>query len=64
MRYIYDIKYGILQVRENEILLRKRSGGTTQLRTLKGTLVKLTTWNLQTLEVARSLALRSSSGAM
>ena len=28
----------MLQVRENEILLRKWSGGTAQLRTLEGTL--------------------------
>ena len=29
----------MLQVRENEILLRQWSGGTAQLRTLEGTLV-------------------------
>jgi len=35
MRYIYDIKFGMLQVRENEISLRKWSaGGAAQLRTL------------------------------
>jgi len=30
--YIYDIKFGILQVRENEISLRKWFGGTAHLR--------------------------------
>jgi len=39
MRYTYDIKSGILQVRKNEISLRKYSGATAQLRTLEGTLV-------------------------
>jgi len=39
MRYIHDIKFGMLQVRENEIALRKLSGGSAQLRTLEGTLV-------------------------
>jgi len=39
MRYIYDIIFGILQVRKNEISLRKYSGGTAHLRTLEGTLV-------------------------
>jgi len=34
MRYIYDIKYGMFQVRENEISLRKWCGGTAQLRTV------------------------------
>jgi len=29
MRYIYDIKFGMLQVRENEIQLRKWSSGTS-----------------------------------
>jgi len=38
MRYIYD-KLGMLQGRENEISLRKWSGGTAQLRTLERTLV-------------------------
>jgi len=28
MRYIYDIKFGMLQVRKNEISLRKCSGGS------------------------------------
>jgi len=32
MRYVYDIKFGMLQVRENEISLRKWSGGIAQLR--------------------------------
>jgi len=32
MRYIYDVKFGMLQARENEISLRKWSGGTAQLR--------------------------------
>jgi len=39
MRYIHDIKFGMLQVRNNEISLRKCSGGSAQLRTLEGTLV-------------------------
>jgi len=30
--YIYDIKFGLLLVRENEISLRKRSDGTASLR--------------------------------
>jgi len=38
MRYIYDIKFGMLQVRKNEISLRKCSGGSAQLCTLEGTL--------------------------
>jgi len=33
------IKYGMLQVRENEFSLRKLSGDTAHLRTLEGTLV-------------------------
>jgi len=32
-------RFGMLQVHENEISLRKWSGGRTQLRTLEGTLV-------------------------
>jgi len=39
MRYIYDIKFGILQVRMNEISLRKCSGSSAHLRTLEETLV-------------------------
>jgi len=34
MRFIYNVKFGMLQVRENVISLHKLSGGTTQLRTL------------------------------
>jgi len=34
-----SIKFGMLQVRENEISLRKWAGGTAQLRTLEGTLI-------------------------
>jgi len=30
--YIYRIKFIMLEVRENEIVLRKLSGGTAQLR--------------------------------
>ena len=30
--YIYRIKFRMLEVRENEITLRKMSGGTAQLR--------------------------------
>jgi len=36
---LYDITFGMLQGRENDISLRKWSGGTAQLRTLEGTLV-------------------------
>jgi len=39
MRYIYEIKFGMLQVRKNEISLRKCSGSSANLRTLEGTLV-------------------------
>ena len=39
MRCICDIKFEMLQVCTNEILLRKCSGGSAQLRTLEGTLV-------------------------
>ena len=35
MQYIYDIKYGKLQVRKNEISLRKCSRGSAYLRTLE-----------------------------
>jgi len=37
MQYTYDIKSGMLQLRENEIPLRKWSGDTAHLRTLQGT---------------------------
>jgi len=37
MRYIYDVNFGMLQLRENEMSLRKVSGVTAQLRTLEGT---------------------------
>jgi len=36
---IYCIKFSMLEVHENEMALRKFSGGTAQLRTLEGTLV-------------------------
>jgi len=39
MQYIHRINLGMLEVRENEIALRKLSGGTAQLRTLAGTLL-------------------------
>ena len=39
MRCICDIKLEILQVRKNEISLRKCSVGSAQLRTLEETLV-------------------------
>jgi len=39
MRYICDIKFGMLQVRKNEISLHKCSGGSAQLRSLEGALV-------------------------
>jgi len=44
MRYIYDIQYGMLQVSENEISLRRRSGGTAQLCSCatEGTLLLIT----------------------
>jgi len=38
MRYIYDIRSGLLLVRENEFSLHKWSVGTGHLRTLEGTL--------------------------
>jgi len=40
MRYIYDIIFGMLQVRKNEISLRKWSGATAQQRTLVGPLMR------------------------
>jgi len=39
MRYMNDFKSGMLQVPENEIPLRKWSGGPPQLSTLEGTLI-------------------------
>jgi len=39
MRYIYDIKSGLLLVRENEISLHKWSVGTAHLRTVEGNCV-------------------------
>jgi len=36
---MYDMKFEMLQVHENEISLRKWSGGAAQLRILEGTLV-------------------------
>jgi len=39
MRHTHDIKFGLLQVRENGISLRKWSGGTAHLRISKGTLL-------------------------
>jgi len=33
------MKFGMLQARENEISLRKWSGGIAQLRSLEGTLL-------------------------
>jgi len=35
MRRVHDIKFGMLQVRENEISLRKCSVVTSHLRTLE-----------------------------
>ena len=35
MQYTCNVNFGMLQVRENEISLRKRSGGTAHLRTLE-----------------------------
>jgi len=34
----------MLEVRENEMVLRKLSGGTAQLRTLEGTLATIITY--------------------
>jgi len=34
MQYIYDMKFGMLQVRENEISLRKKFDGATLQRAL------------------------------
>jgi len=39
VRYICDIKFGMLQVRKNEISLRKCFGSSAHLRTLEGTLI-------------------------
>jgi len=39
MRCLYDIKFGMLQVRKNDISLRKFSGSSAHLRTLEATLV-------------------------
>jgi len=36
--YLYSDKFGMLEVRENAIALRKLSGGTAQLGTLEETL--------------------------
>ena len=36
LRCIYDIKFGMLQVRKSEISLRKCFGSSAQLRTLRG----------------------------
>jgi len=36
MRYIHDIKFGMLEVRENEISLRKWSGGTAHAQLKEG----------------------------
>jgi len=46
MQYIYDIKFGMLQVCDNDISLRKWSGGTALLRTLEGKLVITPPWSL------------------
>jgi len=43
--YIYCIKYGILEVCENEISLRKWPPGTAQLCTFEVTLVTSNCWN-------------------
>jgi len=42
MRYVYDIQFGMLQVRRNEISLSKQSGSTACQRTLEKTLVEET----------------------
>ena len=39
MRYIYDSKFAMSQVRKNDISLRKWPGGAARLRTSEGTLV-------------------------
>jgi len=36
--YTYNTKFGLLEVRDNEISLRTLCSGTRQLRTLEGTL--------------------------
>jgi len=46
MPYMYELKFRMLQPRENEISLRKWSAGTARFRTLEGTLVMLTEWSL------------------
>jgi len=37
--YMYSITFGLLEVREIEISLRKLSGDTAQFRTSEGTLI-------------------------
>jgi len=39
VEFIYDIKFGMMLVRKNEISLHKCSDGSVHLRTLEGTLV-------------------------
>jgi len=52
MRYIYDIKSGLLLVRENEISFHKWSVGTAHLRTVEGTLsVGVATLTLKTASI-------------
>ena len=41
MRYLDAIKFGMLQVHENEISLRELSAGAAQLCILKGTLARV-----------------------
>jgi len=37
----HNIEFSMMQVRENEISLRRQSGGTAKLRTLEGTSVHI-----------------------
>jgi len=51
------VAFVMLQVRENEISLRKWSDGTAQFRTLEGTLaVTFATWPLIPVVVCKSIA--------
>jgi len=50
--YTYRVKFRMLEVRENEIALRKLSGGTVQLRTLEGTMVATLLPSLSQLNVS------------
>ena len=52
--YIYRIKFRMLEVRKNEIALRKMSGGAAHLRTLEGTLINSFSGSLASLSESTS----------